>query len=468
MFGLSPGTTILSPRPTEDDDPFFEGTWMDALGILYADVSGEERDVSVVMDPDLDRAGRPSLSVAFQGEAVADYRGQLNAMWTSPDGATSITREFINGSDTMKVVIAGLLDIDIVTSREQELLADPPIHFLNFFINSMAVGPSVHGMYAPGAVEDRLAMGTLEGLRHREYVEGTDDDYQTSALTSPDCSFNRFGQAPNGGGELSNVTAVGDSSLVRSNDGPRRLLRALDSGRTIAPSARCRRLENRNAFECALGEAACAKCSISIRCFIKGSARTGTTGGVGLRTSIKEPGEKWNVGARGQWSEPERPRVWTEVGRTQSGNGTGAAGNVNGTALSPGTDGIGVPRGYDGSGAPRETEGAKRPRCRQRRGTPDWIRPESPGARRERNRPEGETDGSEEAQGRNGTGSPRRTGGSGKSRGTERKGPGRLGEWTTPHNPGNEREHSTPRKKSLLKDALPNKPVRILIKGGFG
>jgi hypothetical protein len=47
-------------------------------------------------------------------------------------------------------------------------------------------------MYAPGAVEDRLAMGTLEGLHHREYVEGADDDYVTSALTSPDCTFSRF------------------------------------------------------------------------------------------------------------------------------------------------------------------------------------------------------------------------------------------------------------------------------------
>jgi hypothetical protein len=69
-------------------------------------------------------------------------------MWTSPDGAKSITRNFHNGSDSVKVVIAGVLDIDIVTSREQELIADPPIHFLNFFIKSMAVGPSVHGVTA--------------------------------------------------------------------------------------------------------------------------------------------------------------------------------------------------------------------------------------------------------------------------------------------------------------------------------
>jgi hypothetical protein len=40
-------------------------------------------------------------------------------------------------------------------------------------------------MYAPGAIEERLAMGTLEGLLHREYVEGIDDDYETSGLTAP-------------------------------------------------------------------------------------------------------------------------------------------------------------------------------------------------------------------------------------------------------------------------------------------
>jgi hypothetical protein len=49
-------------------------------------------------------------------------------------------------------------------------------------------------MFAPGAVSERLEMGTLEGLRHREYVEGTDDDYATSGLTEADCSFNRFGK----------------------------------------------------------------------------------------------------------------------------------------------------------------------------------------------------------------------------------------------------------------------------------
>ncbi|GAQ77809.1 hypothetical protein KFL_000040100 [Klebsormidium nitens] len=256
MFGLPPGTTILEGRR---DDPFFEGTWMDALGILYADVNGTNHNVSVVMDPDLDRAGQPSLSVAFQSQAVAEYKGQSNATWTSSDGATSITRDFRNGSDSVRVVIAGLLDVNIVTSREQELITDPPIHFLNFFINSMAVGPSVHGMYAPGAVEARLAMGTLEGLRHREYVEGADDDYQTSSLTSPDCSFNRFGQASDAGGNVADASAIGDSSLLGSKGaGPQRRLRALDSVRPILPSVRqvrCRRLDDRNAFECAVGEA---------------------------------------------------------------------------------------------------------------------------------------------------------------------------------------------------------------------
>jgi hypothetical protein len=49
-------------------------------------------------------------------------------------------------------------------------------------------------MFAPGAIPERLAMGTLEGLRHREYVEGRDEDYITSSLVAADCAFNRFGQ----------------------------------------------------------------------------------------------------------------------------------------------------------------------------------------------------------------------------------------------------------------------------------
>jgi hypothetical protein len=49
-------------------------------------------------------------------------------------------------------------------------------------------------MYAPGAIEERLSMGTLEGLLHREYVEGTDPEYETTSLTDSNCSFKRFGQ----------------------------------------------------------------------------------------------------------------------------------------------------------------------------------------------------------------------------------------------------------------------------------
>jgi hypothetical protein len=86
----------------------------------------------------------PACAVESSSPIRFLLQGQLNATWTSPDGATSITRNFRDGSDALKVVIAGVLDIAIVTSREEELIADPPIHFLDFFINSMRVGPSVH------------------------------------------------------------------------------------------------------------------------------------------------------------------------------------------------------------------------------------------------------------------------------------------------------------------------------------
>ncbi|GAQ90454.1 hypothetical protein KFL_006410030 [Klebsormidium nitens] len=67
-------------------------------------------------------------------------------------------------------------------------------------------------MYAPHAVEERLAMGTLEALRHREYVEGSDDDYATSGLTSADCAFNRFGEVP---ADLDNLEATFRTLSVR-------------------------------------------------------------------------------------------------------------------------------------------------------------------------------------------------------------------------------------------------------------
>jgi hypothetical protein len=84
MFGLAPSTKILERRRAEDDNPFFESTWMDAMGIMYADVSGDVHDVSIVMDPDLDRAGRPSLSVAFQGEAIAELNMRLITLKGAP------------------------------------------------------------------------------------------------------------------------------------------------------------------------------------------------------------------------------------------------------------------------------------------------------------------------------------------------------------------------------------------------
>ncbi|GAQ80434.1 hypothetical protein KFL_000540110 [Klebsormidium nitens] len=70
-------------------------------------------------------------------------------------------------------------------------------------------------------------MGMLEGLYHREYVEGADDDYQTSTLTSPDCNLNRFGQASDDGGD---AFALGGTSSSVDN----RRLHKLDSVRTKA------------------------------------------------------------------------------------------------------------------------------------------------------------------------------------------------------------------------------------------
>lgn len=68
------------------------------------------------------------------------------------------------------------------------------MRLLNFLMIDNPLCQFLGQMYAPNALEERLAMGTLEGLLHREYVEGTDEEYETSGLTQSDCSFDRFGK----------------------------------------------------------------------------------------------------------------------------------------------------------------------------------------------------------------------------------------------------------------------------------
>ncbi|GAQ85269.1 hypothetical protein KFL_002270010 [Klebsormidium nitens] len=240
MFSLAPDARILE-RPEDDGLNFFERTWMDRLGIMYINERGEEKSIAVVLNTDLDRAGKPPFDVTFQGENITAAINGLGSNWTSPDG-TSWIRCSADRVNALSVSVAGLLEMEIVSDVEKDLIADPPVHFLNFEIKAIANTANVHGflsqMYAPGPVEERLAMGTLEGLRHREYVEGTDDDYLTSGLTSADCGFSRFGQM------LENlvVDALGSS---------RRLFSASGQELTVTESTVCRLVgKGRNSFVC--------------------------------------------------------------------------------------------------------------------------------------------------------------------------------------------------------------------------
>ncbi|GAQ84255.1 hypothetical protein KFL_001820080 [Klebsormidium nitens] len=242
MFSLAPDARILE-RPEDDGLNLFEGTWMDGLGILYIDDRGEQKSIAIVLNTDLDRAGEAPFEVTFEGDDVTAAVNGPDNQWTSPDGTSRIRRS-ADRANALSVSVAGLLEMEVVSDVEKELIADPPVHFLNFDIKAIANTANVHGflgqMFAPGAVDERLAMGTLEGLRHREYVEGTDDDYLTSGLTSADCGFSRFGEVPE------NLVV---DPLVASS---RRLFSTADYELPVTKSAVCRLVgKGRNAFMCA-------------------------------------------------------------------------------------------------------------------------------------------------------------------------------------------------------------------------
>ncbi|GAQ77846.1 hypothetical protein KFL_000040460 [Klebsormidium nitens] len=112
--------------------------------------------------------------------------------WTSSDSLITISQE----GNATHIFMPELLTMTIKVEPERELITEPPIYCLNFEIKTLYTTPNVHGflgqMHAPGAIAERLQVGTLEGLMHREYVEGSDDEYATSDLTATDCFFNRF------------------------------------------------------------------------------------------------------------------------------------------------------------------------------------------------------------------------------------------------------------------------------------
>jgi hypothetical protein len=69
MIGLSPDARIIQ-RPVDEQDPFFEGTWMDGLGFLYLDPTGRQQNVTVSLDRTSDEFFENPFLVTFGNEAI--------------------------------------------------------------------------------------------------------------------------------------------------------------------------------------------------------------------------------------------------------------------------------------------------------------------------------------------------------------------------------------------------------------
>ncbi|GAQ92379.1 hypothetical protein KFL_009990020 [Klebsormidium nitens] len=217
MFGIPPASKVIE-RKSDLGDDFFTGTWMDAIGFVYTSKGGAPKNLAIELDHDKARSGAFPFRVVHDGEDLSEILvAQEGATWTSQDGAVTVSRP-PNSVSILSVDIKEVLNMVVSSETEEEIIVEPRIYFLNFELKNIVTTPSVHGflgqMYAPGAIEERLAMGTLEGFRHREYVEGTDEEYETSDLTATDCSFNRFGKAQSNAVDLKG-TASSDTTINR-------------------------------------------------------------------------------------------------------------------------------------------------------------------------------------------------------------------------------------------------------------
>jgi hypothetical protein len=80
MFGLTKSTKVLKER-IEEVESFFEGTWMDGLGFLYLDHTGEQQNITINFDAALDRQGKPPFNISFNGEnIVSSQRSQFQPL----------------------------------------------------------------------------------------------------------------------------------------------------------------------------------------------------------------------------------------------------------------------------------------------------------------------------------------------------------------------------------------------------
>lgn len=67
--------------------------------------------------------------------------------WTSPDGLATLTRP-AGSVNALHVSVSALLEMDITSASETEIIVDPSVQFLNLDITKITTSHSVHGVSA--------------------------------------------------------------------------------------------------------------------------------------------------------------------------------------------------------------------------------------------------------------------------------------------------------------------------------
>lgn len=88
----------------------------------------------------------------------------ITPWWSNPDGIARING-LKNRNNALAIYIDDLLELELEGDFEKELIADPPVHFINFKINKLATGPDVHG------VSDHLVFFAIRKLEELVYSD---------------------------------------------------------------------------------------------------------------------------------------------------------------------------------------------------------------------------------------------------------------------------------------------------------
>jgi hypothetical protein len=84
--------------------------------------------------------------------------------WSNPNGIARING-LKNRNNALAIYIDDLLELELEGDFEKELIADPPVHFINFKINKLATGRDVHG------VSDHLVFFAIRKLEELVYSD---------------------------------------------------------------------------------------------------------------------------------------------------------------------------------------------------------------------------------------------------------------------------------------------------------